>query len=54
MEPEELTFDDLALMVAEGLDGIEAETLEKVVRVMFDATVQWSEEKDRYLVTLGA
>jgi len=50
---EEMTCADLALMVAEGLADIEAETLEKVVRVMFDATVQWNEEKDCYLVKLG-
>lgn len=52
MEPVEMTFAGLQLMVAEGLADIEAETLEKVVRVMFDATVEWDEEKDRYLVTI--
>lgn len=50
--PEKMTFDDLALMAMEGLDGIEADTLVKVVRVMFGATVRWSNKDDAYLVRL--
>ena len=49
---EEMDFDRLCTMVMEGLDGIEADTLVKVARVMFGAKIRWSEEKDCYLVRL--
>jgi len=49
---EEMTYEDMQLMVAEGVNDIDADKLVKVMRVMFDATVRWNNAKDRYLVRL--
>lgn len=50
--PAEMTFEDMQLLVAEGINDIDSDHLVKVIRVMFDAKVRWSEAKDRYLVRM--
>jgi hypothetical protein len=50
--PQGMTYEDLRLMVAEGLEDMDAETLVKVVRAMYGARIRWSNAKDCYLVNL--
>jgi hypothetical protein len=51
--PAEMTFEDMQLMVCEGINDIDADHLVKVFRAMFDAKIKWSNAKDCYLVRIS-
>ena len=50
---ERMTFDDLATMAYEAMDGIDEEQLLKVLPVLVPGIeIKWNEEADRYDVTI--
>lgn len=51
--PQDMTFDDLATMAYEAMDGIDEKQLVKILRVQMPGIkIRWSAKADAYVVTI--